>query len=31
MIDEKIYRTREWNPELGENFEYTKKVLKTME
>jgi len=27
MIDWKIYRTREWNPELGENYEYTKKAI----
>jgi len=27
MIDEKIYRTREWNSELGENSEYTKKAI----
>lgn len=27
MIDEKIYRTREWNLELGENSEYAKKAI----
>lgn len=27
MIDGKIYRTREWNLELGENSEYAKKAI----
>ncbi len=27
MIDEKIYRTREWKLELGENSKYTKKAI----
>lgn len=27
MIDENIYRTDCWNPSLGEDFDFTKKVI----
>ena len=27
MIDENLYRTTEWNMELGENREYAKKAI----
>lgn len=30
MIDENIYRTIEWNKELGEDMEYSKKEILTI-
>ncbi len=30
MIDESIYRTYEWNKELGDDFDFTKKAILTI-